>query len=309
MIFSITKALKMNQEELDLYYIQKRKQIFHKTKGVPKHINLHNILHWLLLPIVKLLRISNKRKLIICLDQRVKTRKPVIYACTHMGGVDIETAFEAIRYPCWLFLGDPREVYKNLDGFMLSLNGVICLDSKNKTDRKIAKETAIQLLKHKGNLLIFPEGAWNISPNLPVTELFFGTVEIAFEARADIVPIAIEFYDKKLFVAIGRNIDTSDANFNKYETNKLLRDNLATLKWKIWESQGVKNRNEIDSDYYTKFVNNIVNGNKKTSYTIEDVLATSFVNKNITNYEDAFEHLKHIIPNSKTAFLFNKRLR
>lgn len=309
MIFSITKALKMTQSELDLYYIQKRKQIFHKTNGVPKYIHLHNILHWLLLPVIKLIRISNKRQLIICLDQRIKTRKLVIYACTHMGGVDIETAFEAIQYPCWLFLGDPREVYKNLDGFMLSLNGVICLDSKDKNDRKIAKETAIQLLKHNGSLLIFPEGAWNISPNLPVTELFLGTVEMAFEVMADIVPIAIEFYDNKLFVAIGRNIDISNTNFNKYEANQLLRDNLATLKWRIWELQGVKSRNDFASDYYTEFVNSIVNGNKKTSYTIEDVLKTSFVNKNITNYANAFEHLEHIIPNLKTAFLFNKRLR
>ena len=308
-MFSILKAIKLNQSELDQYYIQKRKQQFERTNGIPRHIHLHNLFHWLLLPCIKCLRIINKRKLYICCDKRVKTNKPIIYAGTHIGGVDIETSFEAIRNPCWLFLGDPREVYKNFDGILLGLNGVICLDSKDKNDRRIAKEAAIQLLKHKGNLLIYPEGAWNISENLPVTELFLGTVEIAMESNADIIPIAIEFYGNDLFVAIGKNIDLRNTSQNKFFINQLLRDNLATLKWEIWKHQGIKKRSAIPKNYHSEFVNNIINGNKETSNTVDDVLKTTFVNKNIIKYSDVFEHLNHITPNINNAFLYNKRLK
>ena len=308
-MFSIFKAIKLNQSELDQYYIQKRKQQFEKTNGIPRNIHLHNFFHWVLLPLIKCLRIMNKRKLYICCDKRVKTNKPIIYAGTHIGGVNIETSFEAIKKPCWLFLGDPREIYKNFDGFMLSLNGVISLDSKDKADRKIAKETAIQLLKHKGNLLIYPEGVWNISENLPVNELFLGTVEIALEANADIIPIAIEFYGDNLFVAIGQNIDLKNTEQNKFFINQLLRDTLATLKWEIWEHQGIKKRSTIPNDYHNEFINSIINGNKETSYTVDDVLKTTFVNKNIIQYSDVFEHLNQITPNINNAFLFNKRLK
>lgn len=56
-MFSIIKALTLNQESLDFYYIQKRKEIFEKTSGIPKHIHLHNLMHWILLPCIKLFRI------------------------------------------------------------------------------------------------------------------------------------------------------------------------------------------------------------------------------------------------------------
>ena len=309
-MFSLIKALTANQEELDLYYINKRKEDYEKTHGLPRHIRLHNFFHWILLPFIKALRVAGKRKLIIYRDERIKTNKPTIYACTHIGGVDIETAFEAIKYPCWLFLGDPREVYKNLDGFMLGLNGVICLDSKDKEDRKIAKETAIQLLKNGGNLLIYPEGVWNISENLPVGKLFIGTVEMAIQSKADIVPIAIEFYGNDLCVAIGKNMDISQYDIeDKYTVNQLLRDELATLKWTIWEQRGIQKREFIPNDYSETFVNKIIYGNKKTSYSVQDVLNTRFIDKSITEYSQVFEHLNNIKPTEKTAFLFNKNLQ
>ena len=307
-MFSLIKALTTDQSTLDLYYIKKRKEAYKKTHGIPRHIRLHNFLHWFLLPCIKALRIAGKRNLIIYCDRRTKTHNPTIYACTHIGGVDIETAFEAIKYPCWLFLGDPREVYKNLDGFMLGLNGVICLDSKDKDDRRIAKETAIQLLKHGGNLLIYPEGVWNISENLPVGKLFIGTAEMAIQSKADIVPIAVEFYGNDLCVAIGKNMDISKfAIEDKYTVNQLLRDELATLKWTIWEQRGISKRALFPDNYSETFVNKIIYGNKETSYTVQDVLNTMFIDKSITEYSQAFEHLNNIKPNLQTAFLFNKR--
>lgn len=40
-------------------------------------------------------------------------------------------------------------------------------------------------------------------------------------------------------------------------------------------------------------------------FEIEDT--SQFIDKDEVEYSEAFEHLKHILPNSKTAFLFNKR--
>lgn len=305
-MFSPIKALTMSQDELDLYYINKRKQVYSKTGGVPKRIKLHNFLHWLLVPCIILLRKINGIKLTIVCDERKKTKKPVIYACTHIGGVDIETAFEAIKNPCWLFLGDPREIYKNFDGVMLSMNGVICLDSKDKEDRRIGKETAIGLLKTGGSLMIFPEGAWNISVNQPVMGLFSGTAEIAIKSGAEIVPVAMECYDKHMYVAIGENMDVSEYSLeDKYRLTGKLRDNLATLKWHIFEAVGVQKRSDIPADYREKFINSIINDNKDTSYTEQDVIDTMFVDKNVTTYEEAFEHLNNVYPTMQNAFLFN----
>ncbi len=308
-MFSIIKGLTLPQDELDQYYIQKRKRYYEKHGAIPKFIKLHNFLHWLLVPCIMLLRKINRVKLSVICDERTKTKDSVIYACTHIGGVDIESAFEAIKSPCWLFLGDPREVYKNIDGFMLSLNGVICLDSKDKDDRRIAKETAIGLLQNGGSLMIFPEGAWNISVYQPVMGLFSGTADIAIQSKAQIVPVALECYGKDMYVAIGKNIEVAGAWEDKYELTSHLRDALVTLKWRIFESLGVQCRKDIPENYRQTFINSIINDNKDTSYTEQDVIDTMFRDRNITTYEEAFAHLRTIHPTMKNAFLFNKRLK
>ncbi len=225
-----------------------------------------------------------------------------------IGGVDIETAFEAIKNPCWLFLGDPREVYKNIDGFMLGLNGVICLDSKDKEDRLIAKETAIALLQNGGHLMIFPEGAWNISVNQPVMGLFCGTADIAIQSKAQIVPVALECYGKQMYVAIGENIKVAGVWDDKYKLTSHIRDTLATLKWRIFESVDIWNRKDIPENYRKIFIDSIINDNKDTSYTEQDVIHTMFNDKNVISYECVFSHLDNIKPTMETAFLFNKRL-
>lgn len=308
-MFSFIKGLTLSQDELDQYYIEKRKQYYKKHGAVPKFIKLHNFFHWLLLPCIMLLRKLNGIKLTIVCDERIKAKKPVVYACTHIGGVDIESAFEAIKDPCWLFLGDPREVYKNIDGFMLGLNGVICLDSKDKDDRRIAKETAIGLLQNGGSLMIFPEGAWNISVNQPVMGLFSGTADIAIQSRAQIVPVALECYGKHMYVAIGKNIDVVDDWQDKDELTSYLRDALATLKWRIFETVGVQSRKDIPENYRQTYIDSIINDNKDTSYTEQDVLDTMFRDRNITAYDEAFDHLKTIPAAIQTAFLFNERLK
>lgn len=136
-------------------------------------------------------------------DERMITDKPKIYACTHIGGNDIQRVFEVIKEHAYLFLGDPKGLYKDISGLLLFLNGVINMEIKDKTDRFIDKKRAIELLNKNGNLLIFPEGAWNITPNLLVMDLYKEAVLMARETGADIIPVAIEQYDNDFFVSIG----------------------------------------------------------------------------------------------------------
>ena len=151
-------------------------------------------------------------------------------------------------------------------------------------DRKIAKERAIELLKNKGNLLIFPEGAWNLSPNLPVMKLFSGTVKMALETGAEIVPIAIEQYEKRFYVNIGENIKITDRGATSVQYyNEKLRDAMATLKWEIWEYQGIKKREECPTE--EEFIAEIM-GRSDYVYKVEDVYETMYRDKTITEPED-----------------------
>lgn len=120
--------------------------------------------------------------------------------------------------------------------------------------------------------MIFPEGAWNISVNQPVIGLFSGTADIAIQSKAQIVPVALECYGKDMYVAIEKNIEVAGTWEDKYELTSYLRDALVTLKWRIFESVGVWNRKDIPENYRQTFINSIINDNKDTSYTEQDVL-------------------------------------
>lgn len=292
------------QRKIDQFHIRRRKTRYMRTKGRVKAIAVHNAFHHLLLPCIKLIRVMRNQNLILVSDKHTKNKeKSIIYACTHIGGYDVECLFEAIKSPCFLFLGAPRELYVNMDGLMLYLNGVICLDSYDKEDRYIAKQTAISLLKQGGSLMIFPEGAWNISENQPVMGLFTGTAEIAIMSRAEIVPVAIECYGDSYYVNIGENICCTEYTMEeKAFLTEHLRHTLASLKWKIWESIGVSERKSILTGYKQMFLHEIF-AKKHSSYTLQDVIDTMFKPRNQTLSREAFSYLIDLNPNKENAFL------
>lgn len=241
-------------------------------------IPLHNMCHRILLPGIRLLRKLRGQKLIVVGDKRGKELTKAIYACTHIGDYDVENLFEVIKSPCYLFMDDPREMYLNFDGILLRMNGVIWFEKSNKLDRKIAKERAISLLKEGGSLMIFPEGAYNVYESLPVMTLFWGTADMAIQSRTPIVPIAIEKYENKFFVNVAKTIEVNTfSDMDKSLLTEVLQDELATLKWEIWEKQGSCNRAEF-KESRESFLSSVF-CDKKRSYTVEDGLKNRFYPK------------------------------
>lgn len=304
---SFCKTLTLSQNDLENYCRDKRYERYDKKGAHVSSLGFHNKIHSVLVFILRIQRWLKKQKIVILEDKHIQGKRPIIYAGTHIGGDDIETAFEAIKTPCWLLLGDPKEIYRNAAGLMLDLNGVICFDIVHKKDRKIAKEGCMALLNSGGNLLMFPEGAWNISQNQLVMHLFPGAVEMAISCNADIVPIAIARKDKKYYVNIGSNISYADCECtDRYQLTYELRDILATLKWEIISRIEPLKRNEIDVNYEKDFLHGIM-GTQVATYTVQDVLDTRYKSKGQTDYDEAFEHLKHIRLRKENAFLFRKK--
>lgn len=291
---SLIELRKLSVDELSKYYMQKRKWEF-EHKIPLKNIELRNKIHSLLVLIIKIDRLLNKENIKIINDGRIKTHNSKIYACTHIGGNDIQRTFEAIKEPAYLFLGDPKGIYKDLSGLLLFLNGMIPLETYDKMDRRIAKERSIELLNNGGNLLIYPEGAWNITQNLPVMKLYDGVSIIAQETGADIIPMAIEQYDNNFIVSIGENIQMNKVNgISVKELTSLLRDRMATEKWKIWDYNGVVKREKVTNISLEQYQQEIIN---KCGYgfTIEDVINTMYHDKTITSPEEVFGFQKKLV--------------
>lgn len=303
---SIFRRLMMPLSDLEDYYRQQRNIRFEQNTPLSR-IRARRWIHYALLLVLRVRQIFTGLSVTVIGDHRKKTTHPIIYACTHIGWDDVEIAYCALRDPSWLLLGDPRELYKSIDGLMLWMNGVICCETAEKRDRHISKETCIKLLQQGGNLLIFPEGAWNISENLPVMKLFTGTSEMAIRTGAEIVPVAIEQYGKKFIANIGTNISCSDYELSqKQALTDLLRDAMCTLKWEIIERYAAVSRSDISPDYWDNFLLGI-EAQMSNSYTLEDIEITRYRDKHITEPSEAFEHLQQLIPCKENAFLFRDR--
>lgn len=102
-------------------------------------------------------------------------------------------------------------------------------------------------------MVIFPEGIWNLSQNLPTLKLFPGCVRATKECLVPIVPIAIEQVDKHFIINVGTEIGVDD--IEEAEAVQTLRDTLATLKWNIWEHIPHVRRSDISPNYYEDLVN------------------------------------------------------
>ena len=240
---NILQKRKMAIEDLVKYYADYRIYCYNnneKLKGIELRKKIHFLID-LILQIDKL--VSKENNIIIGNENKAIKDEPKIFACTHIGGNDIQRTLQIIKEPAYLMLGDPGILYRKLIYQGLKLNGVIPLETKNKVDRKVAYNRSIELLNNGGNLLIYPEGAWNVSPNELVMKTFVGTVRMARETGVQIVPIAVEQYGKNFYFNIGKNYGIAkNSNKTEKELNNELRDKLVTLKWHILETQETKKK-------------------------------------------------------------------
>lgn len=321
---SFFKELFLKEDELVEYYNNKRKYEF-ENGTILKGMKFRDMLHPILLKIIGLNRkYIEKQTLTIVNDKRKTEKKPVIYAITHIGMYDYQIVCEAIKDHQYPFAGDPETMYRSADGLILALNGLIYCDTNSKEDRYIATQTAKELLNRGGNLAIYPEGVWNLSPNLLSLPLFPGIINIAIETGCDIIPVAVEQYEKDFFVNIGENISvdqnkifTTDDDKKEYVNQKKdeLRDIFATLKWEIMEQVPAAKRQDYGpyNEEYEKFVNTRLREwiNPKTKepyYNQQIVKERTFKIKNVCVFEEAFSHLKKLKLSKNNAFLFRNIL-
>lgn len=297
---NIFQRMAMPLPELEDYYRERRRVRFENHEPF-RGVKLRKVLHPVLVGGMKLLHLLGRQKITILADQRIPTDRPIVYAATHIGWDDIEMILSAIGDHAYLFWGDPKESYKTMDGFLLDLNGIIVCETGDKLDRYIGKETCVKWLARGGNLLIFPEGAWNVTECLPVMPLFGGTAEMAIRTASDIVPVAIERFGNDYTINIGKNIPASGLELEqKQQLTDRLRDAMATLKWEIWASQPQAKRNDIPPDHRQQELKTLTQG----SYTLEVIEATRFHTKAENEQKAAFAHLDKLIPRRENAFLF-----
>lgn len=302
------KRAKLETEFNELYF-KTREKDENSFLGRLSHKTRHN-LHWFVVLVFKIKNLLTGLKYEVIADKRESTDRPVIFALTHIGKFDIEVSALPLKEHFYVLTGDYEHLQGLVDGKFIMLNGALFFNERVKEDRKAISNKMIEHLKQGGNLMYFPEGAWNLKPAIPMLPCYWGIVEIAQKSNAIIIPVAVEQYGKRFKINIGANFDVQNYGSDNYEKSRAitdLRDTLATLKYEIWESEQPLNRNKLQGDEWDNYIKERLS--EWPYFSVKYIDDLTYQPKNITSFNDAFSHLTSINPTMQNAFLFNKRLK
>ncbi len=127
--------------------------------------------------------------------------------------------------------------------------GVNYVNRWDSQDRAISLRILEYDLSHGVNVIWFPEGTWNLSPNALVTPLSYTLTNLAKKTDTSIVPVGLERYNNTVIVNFGDSYVPSKETSSEEEA-LVLRDKIATLKWEIFEQYPLENRAKITDEYW-----------------------------------------------------------
>ena len=134
---------------------------------------------------------------------------------------------------------------------------------------KASKEAMIELLNKDKNILVYPEGSWNMTDSNLMHEMKWGIIDIAKNSNALIVPLALDYdFDTRVCkYKFGEAIDVNDLSLK--EGIDTVRDRMATLRWDLFETKQVVERKNIDIEQERKKIMHSVEEYPKLDYEYE----------------------------------------
>lgn len=175
--------------------------------------------------------------------------EPVIWAPNHGFKDDaLATVLAAYRNAYFLF-GSLPQFYNTFDGITAWLNGAVLVNRKNKESKKSSIARCERVIDLGTDLIIFPEGVWNKSPNSLSLKLWPGAYRIAKEKNIKIVPVIhykkeqhLKIKNDYIHTVVDDPIDISD--LTEKQAEECLREKYAYWLYLMMERYGKTTREE-----------------------------------------------------------------
>lgn len=174
--------------------------------------------------------------------------EPVIWASNHGFKEDTLAAVLAAQRHAYILFGSLPQFFNTFDGITAWLNGVVMANRKVSNSKKGSIAKAVRAMNFGADLIVFPEGVWNKSPNALVIDLWPGIYRIACETGAKVVPVVHYLRDNAVSKSnpIHTVIDdplTID-DLSEHAALAYIRDVLATWYYLMIEAYGNSTRKE-----------------------------------------------------------------
>ena len=179
----------------------------------------------------------------------------VIWAGNHRFKDDILATVLVARHSYVMIASLPM-FFNTVDGVLAFLNGVVLMNRKVKESKTCATRTAIEVLKREADLILFPEGVWNKTPEKLLIDLWPGVYRLAIESGCPVVPVIHYLRDEHskekdnlIHTVIDDPIDMTV--FSETQALRHLRDVMATWYYLMMERYGQSTHSEVLDGYDT----------------------------------------------------------
>ncbi|MBD5134291.1 MAG: 1-acyl-sn-glycerol-3-phosphate acyltransferase [Clostridiales bacterium] len=175
--------------------------------------------------------------------------EPVIWASNHGFKDDALASVLAAQRHAYILFGSLPQFYNTFDGITAWLVGVAMVNRKVPASKKSSIPKAVRAINCGADLLMYPEGTWNKSPNALVLDLWPGIYRIACETGAKVVPIVHYHRDNNtaknnlIHTVIDDPIRLDD--LTERQALDYIRDIFATWYYLMMEAYGKSTRDEI----------------------------------------------------------------
>jgi len=276
------------------------------------------------------------------IDKRAKltkTNKGRIYVVNHRQGDDIVLASKAIKDSGYFVFGNRYLSLDTINGFGLWGHGMILLDRDNDANRKSTYNKMKYVLENGGNIIIYPEGYWNLddngqkdsrheadnhnSENWFIQDFNIGAFRLAQELNSEIVPVVLHYDEvgkKMCYAQIGDTVTISKDEDVFAKKDEIL-DQMRTSYYELMEKYSNYKRSDLEKNGLTLKqqwellkeellrVWDIPRTGYKLDLSDEKRIGKAKVVNSVITNEDAFSHLDEINYDKENAFLLSKRLK
>lgn len=267
-----------------------------------------------------------------------KVKKGKIFVINHRQADDIVIGANAVGESGYIVFGNKYLALETTNGLGLWAYGMILLNRDDDINRNSTYEKMKFIIENKGNIIIFPEGYWNLnddglsdekhnaddhnSESWLIQDINIGIIRLAKETGCPIVPTILHYDEVNQKVCYSKRgkpfyVLSEDDIFIKKDE---LVEKMTTIYFSLMEKYSSYKRTDLEKNGISLKIQwellkqkltsacDIQSVGYKLDLADEKLIGKSKVTKNITTNEEAFEHLNKLDIKQNNAFLLSKRI-
>lgn len=292
-------------------------------------------------PVLRLgYRTQTKYKIkIIHREKLIHSKKGRIFAINHRQGDDIVIGANVVNRSAYFVFGNKYLALDTTNGWGLWAYGIILLDRNNKNSRNGTYNKMKYILEHGGNIIIYPEGYWNLddngeadechsadshnSENWLIQDFNIGIFRLAQEIGCEIVPTVLHYDEHRKNVCYGVrgkaiSVDINDDIFEKKEQILCI---MRTMYYDLMEKYSSYSREELECDGRTiyqqweELKEDLVRACdiQRTGYHLdlkhEKKIGKAKVVNSVSTASEVFQFMHRLQPCKENAFLLKNKYK